>query len=232
MAYSLAGQIHDKNEQIAAFKSLWKHAAKALPEEPILFDIINDLALALRDNGDLEASKVFLNIALDGKTRVLGEEHVETLSVYNQLGGLYWMMEDWESAHDCLLRANSIQEKVLGKTHPTTLNTVMNIANVQHAGFKNFYKADEIFMQALDGYVKTLGMDHEDTKRCAKNLGILYLHVKPHLSDARMLALCKDYPFLLSHPRLGPQFVKRTGLRPVFPVAGYAHREKWDKHHI
>eukprot|EP00518_Triparma_eleuthera_P005692 CAMPEP_0182458380 /NCGR_PEP_ID=MMETSP1319-20130603/3735_1 /TAXON_ID=172717 /ORGANISM="Bolidomonas pacifica, Strain RCC208" /LENGTH=57 /DNA_ID=CAMNT_0024657053 /DNA_START=21 /DNA_END=191 /DNA_ORIENTATION=- len=39
---------------------------------------------------------------------------------------------------------------------------------------KDFPKAERMFRQALDGREKSLGKGHEDTKRCAKNLAILF----------------------------------------------------------
>ena len=63
---------------------------------------------------------------------------------------------------------------VLGKTHPDTLKTIMNMATVCMEGLKDFTKAEEMFRIALDGYEKSLGKDHESTKICVRNLSIFY----------------------------------------------------------
>eukprot|EP00518_Triparma_eleuthera_P017650 CAMPEP_0197550956 /NCGR_PEP_ID=MMETSP1320-20131121/4373_1 /TAXON_ID=91990 /ORGANISM="Bolidomonas sp., Strain RCC2347" /LENGTH=44 /DNA_ID= /DNA_START= /DNA_END= /DNA_ORIENTATION= len=39
-----------------------------------------------------------------------------------------------------------------------------------HQRLKDFVKAEEMYRLALDGYEKSLGNKHEDTKRCARNL--------------------------------------------------------------
>ena len=49
----------------------------------------------------------------------------------------------------------------------------MNMAITYKNGLKDFAKAEEMYRQALDGYEKSLGREHEDTKRCAANLAIL-----------------------------------------------------------
>ena len=65
------------------------------------------------------------------------------------------------------------EERVLGKTHPDALATIMNMATVYMEGSKVFTKAEELYRQALDGYEKSLEKDHKDTKKCARNLAIL-----------------------------------------------------------
>ena len=47
------------------------------------------------------------------------------------------------------------------------------MANMYSGGFKNYTKAEEMYRHALDGYEKSLGKDHEHTKRCARNLAIV-----------------------------------------------------------
>ena len=58
-------------------------------------------------------------------------------------------------------------------------------------GLTDFVKAAEMVRQALDGYEKSLGKQHEDTKRCARNLNIL-LEKMGKLEDKA--ALEKIYP--------------------------------------
>ena len=65
-----------------------------------------------------------------------------------------------------------LDDKVLGKTHPDTLMTIMNMAIV-YKKTENFAKAEDMYTQALDGHEKSLGKDHADTKNCARNLAIL-----------------------------------------------------------
>ena len=62
-------------------------------------------------------------------------------------------------------------EETMGKNHPSTLDTVVNIAIVYKIQ-KGNGKAEELYQRALEGYEAQLGKDHQDTMRCATNLAI------------------------------------------------------------
>ncbi len=48
-----------------------------------------------------------------GKKKVLGEEHLETITSYNNLGVLYSNLGKYEEAHIFYLKALKIREKVV-----------------------------------------------------------------------------------------------------------------------
>ena len=48
--------------------------------------------------------------------------------------------------------------------------------------------------QALDGYEKSLGKQHESTKRCARNLAVLLEEIGTRKKDLRKVL--DDYPHL------------------------------------
>ena len=87
-----------------------------------------------------------------------------------------------------------VQEKVLGKTHPETLSTIMNMAVTYKNGLEDITKAEEMYRQALDGYEKSLGKELEKTKKCARNLAILLEEIGTRKKDLRKLL--DDYPNL------------------------------------
>ena len=82
----------------------------------------------------------------------------------------------------------------------------MNTANTYSDGLKDYAKADEMYRCALDGYERSLGKGHKDTKRCARNLACLFqasdMHSKPKTE------LVKDYPHLMSER----EWVSRMGM--------------------
>ena len=82
-------------------------------------------------------------------------------------------MKDYERALDYYQQALRLQEKVLGKTHPFTVGTVMNMATMYYKGFKDYVKAEEMYRHALDGYAMLLGKEHEEMKNCARKLAVL-----------------------------------------------------------
>ena len=86
-------------------------------------------------------------------------------------------------------------EKTLGKTHPDTLGTVMNMAIVYQAGMKDYEKAEEFFRRALEGYEAQLGKDHKSTKNCANNLAIC-LHAAGE--KVKLRKVLEKYPHLIT----------------------------------
>ena len=57
------------------------------------------------------------------------------------------------------------------KTHPDTLGTVMNMANVYSDGLEDFANVEEMYKHALDGNEKSLVKDNESKKEMCKELG-------------------------------------------------------------
>jgi tetratricopeptide (TPR) repeat protein len=173
-ALSVASQLPSADEMITEYRRLWEMAKVSLPDEAVTYEIANDLGIKLDDEGKYEAAKVFYLAALEGRRRVLGDKHKDTLATMNNMGALLKNMEDdYEGALDYYQQALRVQEKVLGKTHPDTLTTIMNMAITYMEGLEDFTKAEEMYRQALDGHEKALGKDHKDTKGCALNFALM-----------------------------------------------------------
>ena len=109
------------------------------------------------------------------------------------------------------MTALRVKEQVLGKTHPDTLDTIYNMANTYCDGMKDFTKAEEMFRQALDGRERSLGKEHESTKRCAANLAILYFQGAP--SKEKLRKVVNDYPHLLTLEEQNIGMIIRSFLR-------------------
>ena len=105
-------------------------------------------------------------------------------------------MKDYEGALGYYQQALTVQEKTLGKTHPDTLRTIMNMAYTYQVGLKDFMKAEKMYRQALDGYENSLGKQHEDTKLCAENMANL-LGFEMKIKESTEL-LVQAFPHLLS----------------------------------
>ena len=89
-AFMVAAQLPSDDERIAEFRRLWEMAKVSLPEEAVTYDIANDLGAKMMEkgNGKDEEAKVFQLAALEGRRRVLGEEHKHTLASLNNMGNL------------------------------------------------------------------------------------------------------------------------------------------------
>ena len=84
------------------------------------------------------------------------------------------MMKDYRGAIKFYERSLEGKERTLGKTHPSTLTTLMNMATTYSEGLKMHRHAELLYCKALDGHERALGKDNEETKKCALGLAILY----------------------------------------------------------
>jgi tetratricopeptide (TPR) repeat protein len=75
---------------------------------------------------------------------------------------VFYNQGQYEKALEWYGRALDGKEKTLGKDHPSTLDTVHNMAGVFY-NQGQYEKALEWYGRALDGYEKTLGKDHPST---------------------------------------------------------------------
>ena len=173
-------------------------AKVSLPDEAVTYDAASQLGGELDHQGQFEEAKEFYLAALEGYRRVPGEEHKDTLMLLNITGVLLLNTKDYEGALDYFQEELRVLEKVVGKNYPDTLLTIMNIAAVFMDGLRDLTKEEEMSRLALDGYKKSLGKDHEGTKKCAENMAQLLgfelevkentqqlLHIYPHLLDAQ-----------------------------------------------
>ena len=100
-------------------------------------------------------------------------------------------MEDYAGALDYYQQALRANQKVLGKTHPNTLGTIMNTVKVYMLGLKDSMKTEELYRRALNACEKSLGKDRERTKDCVYNLNIL---LRKNDKDKKDDALEEQYP--------------------------------------
>ena len=112
----------------------------------------------------------------------------------NNLGVVYHNLKDYEKALEYYERALKGNEKMLGKMHPETLMTVMNIANVYNDGLKDYGKAEELYQRVLEGNEAQLGKDHERTKRCAMNLAGCFAKAGEKL---KLRKIVEEYPHIM-----------------------------------
>ena len=115
----------------------------------------------------LEAAETFLRrchnyyLTLGGTSRVYSSAHC--------LGGVFQGQGRYEEALKWYERALVGCEKTLGKDHPSTLDTVNNMAIVfQSQG--RYEEALKWYERALTGREKTLGKDHPSTLQTANNM--------------------------------------------------------------
>ncbi|MFC1851233.1 tetratricopeptide repeat protein [candidate division CSSED10-310 bacterium] len=119
--------------------------------------------------GLYEKSYQFLQNALDVRTRVLGENHPDTLLSVKHLATVCRELGHFDQAEKLLLQTIQWQSRHLGKNHVDTLESRYKLATVfreqdQHE------KAEKLHRSVLQARVRLLGQDHPDTLTSMHNL--------------------------------------------------------------
>jgi tetratricopeptide (TPR) repeat protein len=132
------------------------------PEHRSTAASLSNLALLLKDQGDLAGARPLFERALAIAEKGFGPDHPNTARILNNLAVVLQDQGDIEGARPLFERALAIFEKALGPEHPdtaTSLNTRALLCEAQGdlAGARPFFE------RALTIKEKTLGPEHPDT---------------------------------------------------------------------
>jgi len=151
---------------------------------------------------DYSQSLIWYNKTLDIREKVLGKEHPDTATTYNNIALIYNDQGLYDKALEYYKKDLDISEKVLGKEHPDTATTYNNIALVYNA--KGLYdKALEYYKKAKGIYEKVWGKEHPSTATTDNNMGEVYrmqglydkaLEYHEKAKDIREKVLGKEHP--------------------------------------
>jgi tetratricopeptide (TPR) repeat protein len=111
--------------------------------------------------------------ALKIREKVLGKEHPNTATVYNNIALVYRDQGDYGKALEWHEKALAIHEKALGKEHPDTADSYNYIA-VVYGEQGDYAKALEWHEKALAIREKALGKEHLDTASSYHNIAGIY----------------------------------------------------------
>lgn len=96
-----------------------------------------------------------------------------TLSIYNNLAGLYHKMDCFDKAEMLYEKALSTRIKFYGEYHEETAISYNNLGTLlQSNGYPN--KAKKYFESALSIWLKTVGKQHPYVATCYSNIGSIY----------------------------------------------------------
>jgi tetratricopeptide (TPR) repeat protein len=115
--------------------------------------------------GKYEEAEAINRRAPDGREKVLGEEHPDTLKGFNNLASPLQRQGKYEEAETMIRRALDGCEKALGNDHPETLTNVHYLACLLHEQ-KRYEAASELYQRASSGYRMILGPSHPTTIAC------------------------------------------------------------------
>jgi tetratricopeptide (TPR) repeat protein len=191
-AYSRARPLYERALAIAE---------KALgPEHPDTALSLNNLALLLKDQGDLAGARPLNERALAIYEKARGPEHPHTALSLNNLAGQLRDQGDLAGARPLLERALAIYEKALGPEHPSTATSLNNLANLlKEQG--DLAGARPLLERALAIDEKALGPEHPHTALSLGSLSML-LHDLDDLAGARPLF---ERALAIAEKALGPE---------------------------
>ena len=174
--YEKASMLYGKAKYNEAYELL----KKILSHDPNYIDAINRIGQILNDNAKYNLAlkyynKVF-NLANNRKDKIW------IAISYGNIGQVYDNQGKYEDALSYYFKALNIEEKVLGKEHPSTAISYGNIGQVYYNQGK-YEDALSYYFKALNIEEKVLGKEHPSTATSYNNIGLIY-HVQGKYEDA------------------------------------------------
>jgi tetratricopeptide (TPR) repeat protein len=118
--------------------------------------------MVLERQGKYEEAGTMHRRALEGREKVLGLEHPDTLTSVSNLGVFLDNHGIYEEGEVMYWRVLECRERVLGPEHPDTLYSVSNLGSILAQQGK-YEEAETMYQRALEGLSKVLGPEHPGT---------------------------------------------------------------------
>jgi Tfp pilus assembly protein PilF len=141
-------------------------------------DVLNQAKIALSTGwylylrGEYKTAEKVVRMSVEGREKVLGLEHPDTLTSVDNLGEALERQGKYEEAEAMHRQALEGREKVIGPEHPDTLTSVDNLGLVLE-GQGKYEEAKAMHRRALEAREKVLGPEHPDTLTSVNNLGLV-----------------------------------------------------------
>lgn len=142
------------------------------PEQQQDLSKLESLAAALYRSEKFNESIDVLRKCLMIREKLLGTNHVDTLTTANNLASSLGRIRKFEEAEELLRKTLSGRETLLGLEHVDTLTTVNHIGVVLKQRGK-LIESEPYFGRALDGFTKLFGVNNYFTGEAAYNYGVL-----------------------------------------------------------
>jgi tetratricopeptide (TPR) repeat protein len=155
----------------------WRAVLAALepqfgPEDPNILSTRNNIAIALRKNGDVTQAAVVHREVLEARQRTLGSGHPDTITSMDNLGVCLCDLGEYVEAARMHRRAIELFSAAAGRKSPSTLTAMANLAGaLRQSGKKEeLEEAVVLFSDLLRLRVETLGRAHPSTLRAMAGL--------------------------------------------------------------
>ncbi len=142
----------------------------AFPDQPeVEAAIAATLGWDYRELGIYGEAETLLRRAFELSHQTLGDTHIDTMKVMENLGTLLTECGRYAEASQLLEQLRVIQERTLGAEHPATLVTLNNLAlDLDWQG--RSVEAEALYRRALEAQTRLLGKHHPDRLNTLSNL--------------------------------------------------------------
>ncbi|KAJ4352524.1 uncharacterized protein N0V89_007873 [Didymosphaeria variabile] len=166
-----------KYENWPTCQMLFPHAEAVLNNKPTeagalkaWASVLHKAALYAKEMGQYSKARDMGSHALQVREAVLGGEHKDTLSSFNNIGNVLFNQGRYDEAEEMHERALEGRKRVLGVEHQDTINSFNNIGNVLFNQGR-YDEAEEMHERVLEGRKRVLGVEHQDTINSFNNIG-------------------------------------------------------------
>jgi tetratricopeptide (TPR) repeat protein len=184
----LQGAEHHESKTVEQFVVVLKKVAPLKAKERQMWRQVRarwSEALQLRNTAKYAAVLTIQREILDIHLKVLGEEHRDTATSYNNVASTLDGQGKSAEAGPLYQKALDINLKVLGEEHPYTANSYNNLAYNLAAQGKTS-EVGPLLQKALNIYRKVLGEEHQDTANSYNNVAA-NLQAQGKASEAGLL---------------------------------------------
>ncbi|KAF2802610.1 uncharacterized protein BDZ99DRAFT_468813 [Mytilinidion resinicola] len=198
-------------ENWVACQALFAHAKSAVGQRPEGESSLAEWATLLyraawyaEGTGNIPDAKEFALKSMKVRSRVLGQEHEDTLWSMGMVGSAYKLGGQWDAAEELEVQVMETREKKLGADHPSTLTSMANLAST-YRNQGRWDAAEELFVQVMETRKKKLGADHPDTLTSMNNLAITWKEQGKVAEALYLLTECVrlcQHVFKPNHPHL------------------------------
>ena len=193
------GFIHDA---LSICSKLNEHCEEPFGDTDYYGESLKSLGDALYSMGKYEAALEYHQSSYDIRSRILNEDHPDTLRSLHCIGADYSKMGKYMKSFKVDEQVYEARKRLLGEDHPATLRSLQNIG-VDIGNLGAYIKAHEVNQQVYDARKRILGEEHPDTLSSLHNIGVDYsfmreykkaIEVKRQVYDARKRLIGEDHP--------------------------------------
>jgi len=142
-------------------------------DHPSICRMLTSLAISYRCKRKHDLAEVQLNRALRINEKFFGADSVNSISSMEELAGVYNSRQEYQKAIDLIQKVIEIVQKTGITIHPIHALSIFRMANSYHQ-LGQYITAETLYLEALDFYLKTSGLNHRLTQYNIKMLIDLY----------------------------------------------------------